>query len=477
MFYQLAPQYLLRGWEKLPTGVVDTRTGKTLFTNNETMKVLKLCDGKIDFSLPLVDEKYREIAAALCEKNIVLPCEKPRAILPVQEYRSFANRYISMAHWSITGRCNYRCKHCYMSAGDAKYGELSHEAIMKIIDELADCGIYTVSLTGGEPLVRPDFWEIVDALRERNICIETIYSNGFLVNEKLLQGLRDRGLDPEFNMSFDGTEGWHDWLRGVPGATAHIDRAFELCREYGFSTAAEMCLHERNKHVLRDSINHLAAMGCRELKTNPVSDEGAWHDNGYGQSISTEDLYDLYLNYIPQYYQDGKPLRLLLGGFFSAEPGSDRYFIPAVKGGCTDMDKATLCGHARNVMYISPEGRALPCFSLCGLDIQKEYPLIPEKGLRYCLTDSSYMKLIEAPASKVLNHNERCISCEYAAACRGGCRACALETTPDDIFGIDESTCRIFKGGYIEKIMDTVAKAAPEAFCGSFPTAETEVGG
>ncbi|WP_289466325.1 radical SAM protein, partial [Klebsiella pneumoniae] len=72
-------------------------------------------------------------------------------------------RYIRTAHWSITGRCNYRCKHCYMSAPDAKLGELSHETIMSIVQQLIDCGIYQVSLTGGEPLVRKDFMEIVDA--------------------------------------------------------------------------------------------------------------------------------------------------------------------------------------------------------------------------------------------------------------------------------------------------------------------------
>lgn len=105
-----------------------------------------------------------------------------------------------------------------MSAPDAKYGELSHEQIMSIVDQLIGCGVMEVSLTGGEPLVRRDFMEIVDALLAGGIRITTIYSNGKLVTDKLLDQLAEREIRPEFNMSYDGVDGWHDWLRGIPDA-------------------------------------------------------------------------------------------------------------------------------------------------------------------------------------------------------------------------------------------------------------------
>lgn len=114
-------------------------------------------------------------------------------------------------------------------------------------------------------------------------------------------------------------------------------------------------------------------------------------------------------------------------------------------------------------MYISAEGRALPCMSLTGMEIQKNYPLILEHGLKYCLTESTYMDLITAKAREVINHNERCKDCEYASRCCGGCRASALETTPDDIMGIDEAACLIIKGGYIERIDTAVKSVAPDA--------------
>jgi radical SAM protein with 4Fe4S-binding SPASM domain len=350
-----------------------------------------------------------------------------------------------------------------MSAPDAKFGELSHEQIMSIVQQLIDCGVMEVSLTGGEPLVRKDFMEIVDALLAGGIRITTIYSNGKLVTDKLLDALAERGVHPEFNMSYDGVDGWHDWLRGIDGAGQIAEEAFLRCKARGFPTGAELCLHQGNKHLLRESINRLAEVGCRHLKTNPISDVGAWKEGGYGETLSMPELFQIYLDYIPKYYEDGMPLSLQLGGFFHASPRQpERYDIPSVKG-CTNPEDHCVCGHARMVLYISAEGRALPCMALSGMDIQENYPLIPELGLSKCITDSSYMSLIDTRAATVLAHNPSCSTCPYALQCLGGCRASALETTPHDILGRDMACCTIFRGGWIPKIDEAVKKSKPEA--------------
>lgn len=115
-----------------------------------------------------------------------------------------------------------------MSAPDAKLGELSHETIMNIIQQLSDCGVMNVSITGGEPLVRSDFLEIVDALLERDICIKEIYSNGALVNEELLKALDSRNIHTKFDMSYDG-EGWH----GRAARRKALDARRKGCRRGG----------------------------------------------------------------------------------------------------------------------------------------------------------------------------------------------------------------------------------------------------
>ena len=462
MYYKLNPEFMLRGWQKLPYALVDKRALYPRFITAKEMRALEMCNGKIDTSLPLIPQEIRDLLPKIEENGIISRCEKGDAISPEQEYKLYPARYIRTAHWSITGKCNYRCKHCYMSAPDAKLGELDHDTVMSIVQQLIDCGVREVSLTGGEPLVRQDFMEIVDALLAGGITISTIYSNGKLVTDKLLDDLAARGIHPEFNMSYDGPDGWHDWLRGIPGAGKIAGDAFLRCKKKGFPTGAEMCIHNGNKHLLRETVNQLAEWGCRSLKTNPISNVGAWLEGGYGESIPMDELYQLYLDYIPHYYEDGMPLSLQLGGFFSASPREpEKYDIPAMKN-CSNPDKTCVCGHARMVMYISAEGRALPCMALSGMDIQQEFPLIPEQGLAKCITDSRYMRLIDTRATEILDHNPECKSCEHAMQCLAGCRASALETTPDDILAPDKAICGIFKGGWVDKIRDTMQRIRPD---------------
>ena len=462
MFYRLKDNFVLRGYEKLPYAIIDTKTGEALFLNAETMGAVELCNGNCDLSLPLVPDKVREIVSDGVKNGIIEPCEPGHGLNKNQEYRKYPARYIRQAHWSITGKCNYRCKHCFLSAPDAKLGEFPHDTIMNIVQQLGDCGVMNVSLTGGEPLIRPDFMEIVDALLERNIRIRTIYSNGALVNEALLRELEARNIHPEFNMSFDGV-GWHDWLRGVKGAEDIVNRAFALCRDRGFPTGSEMCIHQHNKHTLRESIRHLGSLGVRSLKTVPVDDIGEWRKHGYGKAIELKELFQLYLDYIPQYYEDGMPLSIMLGGFFCANPREPEYFsIPSYKTE-HDPDTLCLCGHARMVMYISPEGRVLPCMSLSAMDFQENFPLITEKGLAQCITDSFYMKVIDTRASEYFALNEVCKSCKYSMCCYGGCRADALGTGDGDFMGRSPSTCELFRGGWADKIVEAVLKVRPEA--------------
>ena len=453
MFYKLKENLALRGWQKLPYALRDYDSGTIGFISEQEFHALSLCDGRLSDNSPLLLPVHKEIIQKAVERGIVEVTDQPKALAPHQKYRLHPTRFIRRAHWSVTGRCNYKCRHCYMSAPNAKYGELSHKQCMDIIDELHNCGIAEVTLTGGVALVRKDFWELVDRLLAYGIKISTIYSNGRLVNSDTLDALERRRIYPEFNLSFDGL-GWHDWLRGIDGAEKEAVAAFKLCRERCFPTGAEMCLHRRNKNTLRDSINFLASLDVAHVKTNPVSNSGDWLDNAGDDSLSLEELYDVYLDYIPRFFEDGAPLGLQLGGFFMAEKGADKYLLPSVKSkGSEDAGRQTVCAHARNVMYISAEGRVLPCMSLSGLEIQKIFPLIPEFGLAACLTDSTYLNLITTTVDQYLEQNDECDACDWKYHCCAGCRASAMDMGAG-LMEPDRAVCLFFKGGYIKRIQE-----------------------
>ena len=467
MYYRLKDDYCLRGWELLPYAVVDSKTHRVHWLDKTKFDALTLCDGSVDFDLPLIPRAVRNSIGELEEKGYIETCTPNAGIKEHQRYHRYENRFMESVHWSVTGRCNCKCKHCYLSAADGRYGELSHDDVMKITEELGNAGVLSCSITGGEPLVRSDFWEIVDALSERGVYISQIYSNGLLVNEGLLERFKQRGLYPEFNMSFDGV-GYHDWLRGINGAEKAVRHAFELCRDNGFPTGAEMCLWKENAHTLRESINYLASVGCRSLKTNPVSDTGAWREGGYAKKhgLSHDETIEIYLDYLEDFYNDLPNMHLSLGGFFAAngrEP--DVYSIPAVHV-FKDPENKCMCAHARTSMYISAEGRALTCMPISNDDeFQADYPLIHELGLKNCLTESKYLELINTRSGTVLEHNEKCRSCEYRKLCLGGCRAAGLMCHPGDILAPDEYTCELFRNGWLQKLEEKIAALRPTAEC------------
>jgi len=449
--YRLKEPFALRGWEGAPYAIADQKMGRAKCLAKHVYDVLSLCGGTADFDSFLVPDEFRKTASKLVEEGVIEPCPPGASVRPYQKYRLYPNKYIQTAHWSITGKCNYKCRHCYMSAPDAKYGELSRRQCMDVIDQLRACGVMNVSITGGEALVRTDFFDLVDRMLAYGMHITTIYSNGKLVTPELLDALESRCIYPEFNLSFDGA-GWHDWLRGVPGAEKMAMDAFRLCHERGFPTGAELCLHQRNKRTLRESVNLLASLGVASLKTNPVSRSGAWIQNAGDDTLGIEELFEVYLDYIPHFFEDSSPIGIQLGGFFMAEKGADKYVLPSVKTrGGEDAGKLCVCGHAHNVMYISAEGRLLPCMSLSGVNAQEGFPLVTQTRLRDCLNDSSYMRLIETTIDEYLERNSECNACEWKHYCAAGCRASALDSG-GDLMGPDRAACAFFRGGYIPRI-------------------------
>lgn len=467
-YYTLKKEFCLRGWQKLPYAIVKRPDNQVVFLSKRVFDTLRYCDGQTDFDLPLFPAYMRDMLKQLTQEGVIVESDNESSLAEDQVYRFFENRFIRTAHWSITGKCNYLCKHCYMSAPDAKLGELDSSVILDIIEQLDNCGVMEVTITGGEPLIRKDWWDIIDALVAKKIRIRTIYSNGKLVNRKLLEGLAARGLFPEFNMSYDGDEGWHDWLRGIKNAGQIVLDAFDLCHEMGFPTGAELCLHQGNKHLLRQSINTLAEHHCAHVKTNPVADSELWQKYGEDYSLSIDETYAIYLDYIPQFFADGMPIGLMLSGFFRCAKGKTSWQIPLKKyqDGSDTCLRQTVCGHARQTLYISPESRMLPCLSLSSFDIQYEYPLITEIGLQKGLSDSKYMELIDTRVEDFFAMNRECDACEYKIVCAGGCRASALSFDPSNIMSVDKAACGLFKGGYEEKIT-RCAKEAIQKYCGA----------
>ena len=127
MFYKLKDQFALRGWKRLSMGVVDLRNGGFKFLRGSQYNTLKKCLGMFDESSPIFTDEDRQNFSVLFEQGLVEKNETISSISPEQIYRKYDNRFVQQVHWLLTGNCNARCKHCYMSAPHSRYGEFSHQ--------------------------------------------------------------------------------------------------------------------------------------------------------------------------------------------------------------------------------------------------------------------------------------------------------------------------------------------------------------
>lgn len=468
MYYRLKDEYALRGYQGATCMLVKRPTNVHRALTSDEFKILLLCDGTSSLDSNMLTTAEEAELQRMLERGVIVSVPVSTPLSEEQVYRVCNNRFVPTIHWSITGGCNFRCRHCFMDAPTNTLGELTHDEAIHLIDEMAECGVLNVDLTGGEPFIRQDFWQLVDHLQKHQILVRQIYTNGWLLTEKVLDEFERRNLHPEFSISFDGI-GWHDWMRGIQGAEQRVWKVFAMLQQRGFPCNVEMCIHKGNVSVMSESIRKLAQSGVHAIKTINVSPSELWLRNSEGYAMSDQEYVESMLNYIPDFFADGMPCDLMHGGVISMRKNKTEYRVLAERYGGTEKSclGCYLCGAVRTTSYISPEGRLLPCMPMSGFDEQHLFSRVQEIGLQKGLSDSFYMQIASSKVKDLLAVNKECNACPHKLKCGGGCRAHALRDT-HMLMGKDPMYCMLWNGGYVERIHE-VADAAIAKYC---PAAE-----
>lgn len=132
--------------------------------------------------------------------------------------------------WNLTNACNLFCQHCYSAANTSRNGEISINEIEKQIPYLKKAGVKVLILSGGEPLIREDIFDIAQ-LFNKNGFITTLSTNGILINEKNIDQIKKHFS--YVGISIDGDEKTHDRFRGMKGAFRSSIEAVRLVRDSG----------------------------------------------------------------------------------------------------------------------------------------------------------------------------------------------------------------------------------------------------
>jgi heme d1 biosynthesis radical SAM protein NirJ len=151
--------------------------------------------------------------------------------------------------WNLIRRCNLCCKHCYSISADTDFpGELSTQEVFTVMDDLKAFGVPALILSGGEPLLRPDIFEIGRRAKELGFYIG-LSTNGTLIKQQHLDPIRDAGFD-YLGISIDGIKGTHDEFRQLDGAFDASLAATRLCQNNGIKVGLRFTLTQDNAEEL-----------------------------------------------------------------------------------------------------------------------------------------------------------------------------------------------------------------------------------
>jgi mycofactocin radical SAM maturase len=320
--------------------------------------------------------------------------------------------------WELTYACNLACTHCLSSSGRRDPRELPTCEAKGLIDEIAAMQIFYVNIGGGEPMVRRDFFELVEHAVAQHVGVK-FSTNGTRIDRAAAERLA--GIDYlDIQVSIDGADAaTSDGIRGR-GSYAAARRAMDNLRNANFGQFKISVVITRDSVEQLDAFEALARDYGAELRLTRL------RPSGRGADV-WNDLH-------PTLDQGRALYRWLL-----ARPNvltGDSFFHLSALG--NPLEGLNLCGAGRVVCLIDPVGDVYACPFV----IHDEFLAgnVREKGFAAVWSDSELFRSLREPASP-----GACASCGSYDACRGGCMAAkfftGLEMTdpdPECVFGHGE---------------------------------------
>lgn len=197
------------------------------------------------------------------------------------EYRKnmYKEHKLKSLFFEVTLRCNARCEHCGSSCGDiVQKDEITKDEIFKVLEDISNAGIYDprtvmLNITGGEPLVRKDLFEIM-AYADRLGFPWGITTNGILIDEEAVKNMVKTHMY-SVSVSIDGLKETHEKFRRVPGSYEKILKGLELMMKEPSIKVVQVttCVNKKNLDELEELYQLLLKMGVpywRVIEVDPI---------------------------------------------------------------------------------------------------------------------------------------------------------------------------------------------------------------
>lgn len=449
----------LRSWWLAPRAYVtgigeEQRTVKSL--TRDDFELLKLCDGKTPVPVSAATED-------LMKRKLIRPAKEGEETDPFLMLREYKNRYFLNMDLNITERCNFNCLHCYEAVDNQiSRSEMSLSDCRKLLREARDCGIQNIKITGGEPLIHPDFLTILKSVYEYEMTVGRINSNVHFLTEQLADEIRAIDGKILFNVSYDGA-GYHDWMRNRKGAEKDLLSKIKILVDKGFHVCAAMTLNRVNLDAAEDSLKKLEELGVQEFRIIRTSETPRWLLNAKDACLTFEEYYDAMTDLCRKYASEEHTIDLNIFHFVIIRHRYRCYYLAPVTCSPERYDPGLpLCSDARDNITVTPSGDVYPCTPSPG--VYKAggvcFGNVFDNGLKPLLQDGPFLAFVRKGVHAVKEHDPKCASCRFFPQCTGGCRLIAYGLS-GDLLSHDPMKCAFFEGGYARKL----EKAMPGYHC------------
>ncbi|RJX22752.1 MAG: putative heme d1 biosynthesis radical SAM protein NirJ2 [Ammonifex sp.] len=305
--------------------------------------------------------------------------------------------------WNATNECNLKCAHCYRDAGAKKSEELTTEEGRALIDEIARAGFKIMIFSGGEPIMRPDLYELVAYARERGLRT-VLGTNGTLITPAVARQLKEAGVMAA-GISVDSMDKKiHDDLRGVSGSWDAAVDGMRACRETGLGFQVHTTVMDFNYDEILNLTDFAVQSGARGHHVFFLVPTGRAVE--IAEASIKADQYERLLRRLLE-KQKQVPIEI--------KPTCAPHFLRIAKQMKVDMRFTRGCLAGLSYCLINPVGVVQAC----------AYLDMPAGNVRETPFSEIWREAQVFQQLRTRKYNGKCGRCDYEDVC-GGCRARAM---------------------------------------------------
>ena len=410
----------------------------------EEFVLLKQCDAETEL-------EENEVVGSLITRGLIRKSDVGDKLSDWQKYRICDNPVFPYITLEITEKCNFNCLHCFAAAdNNALNAEMSYENILLILDQAVECGIQAVKITGGEPMLHPDFVRIMDAIYARGMWVFQINTNGYFLRQKIIDHLKQYPVWPLIKISYDGI-GCHDTMRGVKGIEQHTLDAIKRSVDSGFRTMVTITVNRKNIDVVTPTLEMLEKLGVNSVWIVRTIEAPRWEGNADDETLNWTEYYSESLKIIEQYVKTEHDMELFFWSFVELNAKEKKYSFHHVKSNPEKFKPGIpLCRGCYGDVAVSASGTLYPCLQMSGYF--KAHGMVMEnaleKPLAELLKDSEYVKI----ARMRVDEKTECKDCKFFRTCAGGACMCTAYLTDGNFAGKNEPACIFFNDEWNMKL-------------------------